>query len=899
MNELEQLEHSVGAILAREVPTQETIRRLIDTFRRALPNVSDDQAQKLATKFETIHNVQMKLGACLQTPEFEPWLPSIRSSIDFYYWERYKRLLADQSRSFSVLESLNSVTNRILGLLHNPSTEGGWIRKGMVMGHVQSGKTANYIGVVAKAADAGFRVIIIIAGLQNKLRDQTQQRVDEGFIGFRSNTKSPKYLRSDSVVGVGKFNSSRRPNAFTTTNRDFDKHIASSLNLPLKNLTEPAVFVVKKNARTLANLIDWLTSHNAFHGTGTETIQEPMLLIDDEADNASINIRQHLDEVSKINSQIRDLLNLFDRRCYLGYTATPFANIFIDPDTDNAMHRQDLFPSDFIVSLDAPSNYFGPSRVFNQDVNRVVQDLEDNEEYLPISHKIDHQIVNLPPSLCEAVRVFVLARAIRLVRGQENKHNSMLVNVSRFTDVQAQIRNKLQFLVDLISSHVQINGAIPWSKASKDPQLAKLREIFEVHYASSCQLSWSQIQPRLKDSIAEVDVVEINYKTTGALNYEQYESIGRNIIAVGGFSLSRGLTLEGLLVSYFLRRSLMYDTLFQMGRWFGYRDGYEDLCRVWMPEEAQGWYAHISDSVEELRDELTRMQQINATPYEFGLKVRSHPDALIVTARNKMGSGSKHTVFIGLANQFVETAILKRDESSRKSNVRAAIRLADKLREEGLAPEFGEDISYGKLVRDVPVDLVDEFIRSFKNHPSWIYTEPDPVRKFISVGRSDELCQWDILFASVKHKTNRSLVNEWFGFPLVCQRRAEGTRSDENKLMVSNKQRVSSRGICKVGLTASQIKEAECKYRAESSSDRPNFPDRIYTEIRKKPLLIVHLLAIGEQDSDLSLTEPFCAWSISFPPSHRDEKRVEYLVNSTWYQEHIGIDDSYDYVEEE
>ena len=659
MNELERLEQSVGAILALEIPTQETIRQVIDTFRPVHPNVSDDEARKLATKFETIHGVQMKLGAWLRTPDFEPWLPSIRSSIDFYYWRRYKQLLVKQSRSFSVLASLDTDTNRILELLHNPSTEGCWIRKGMVMGHVQSGKTANYIGVVAKAADAGFRVIIIIAGLQNKLRDQTQQRVDEGFIGFRSNAKSPKYLRSSSVVGVGKFDSSRRPNAFTTTNRDFDKRIASSLNLPLKNLTEPAVFVVKKNAHTLSNLIEWLTSHNASHGTGTETIQEPMLLIDDEADNASINIRNHLDQVSKINSQIRDLLNLFDRRCYVGYTATPFANIFIDPDSDNAMHRQDLFPSDFIVSLDAPSNYFGPSRVFNQDDDCVLQDLEDNKEHLPTSHKIDHQIVKLPPSLCDAVRVFVLARAIRLVREQEHEHNSMLVNVSRFMNIQTQIRNKIQLLVDQISSHIRINGAIPWSKASNDPQLEELRRLYEKHYASSCELSWSQIQPRLKDSIDEVDVVEINSRTTGSLNYEQYEDIGRNIIAVGGLSLSRGLTLEGLTVSYFLRRSLMYDTLFQMGRWFGYRDGYEDLCRVWMPEEAKGWYEHISDSVEELRDELTRMQQLNATPYDFGLKVRSHPDALIVTARNKMGSGTKHTVLIGLANRFVETTTSK------------------------------------------------------------------------------------------------------------------------------------------------------------------------------------------------------------------------------------------------
>ena len=897
MNELEQLQRTVGALLAHEVPTQEKITQLIDKFRPIFSSISDDEAKKLALSLESIHGVRMKLGSVLQTPTFAPWLPSLRSTIDFYYWDRYRNLLSDQFRSVSVLDSLNTVTDRTLGLLQNPNMEGSWIRQGMVMGHVQSGKTANYIGVLAKAADAGFRVIIVIAGLQNSLRNQTQRRIDEGFIGFRSNSQTNKFRLSDSVVGVGKFNSSRRPSAFTTSNRDFSKDIAESVNVPLSNLTEPAVFVVKKNAQTLANLIAWLTTHNA--SLGTETIQEPMLLVDDEADNASINIRNHLDEVSRINGQIRELMNLFDRRCYLGYTATPFANIFIDPDSDDEMRGHDLFPRDFIVSLDAPSNYFGPSQVFSQDFGCVLQDIEDNGQHLPTSHKIDHHVVKLPPSLCDAVRVFVLARAIRLEREHEHEHNSMLVNVSRFTRVQAQIRDRIQSLVDQISRHIRVNGAMPWPDASKDPELAELHRLFEVHYASNCQTSWSQIQPLLQHSIEAINVVEINSRAAGTLDYDQHESIGLNVIAVGGMSLSRGLTLEGLVVSYFLRRSLMYDTLFQMGRWFGYRDGYEDLCRVWMPEEAQGWYAHISESVEELRDELTRMQQVNATPYEFGLKVRSHPDALIVTARNKMGSGSQHTVLIGLAKQFVETAILKRDETTRKSNLRVAIRLADQMRDEGIPPETGEDTPYGKLVRDVPVNLVDMFIRSFKNHPSSIKTESDPVCNYIYIGASDELSQWDVLFASVRTETNHSLVDESLGFRLVCTRRAAGKSSDEKTLMVTNKQRVSSRGITKVGLTQDQVKTAELKHRADTQSGSPNYPDRIYTEVRKKPLLIVHLIAIGDEDSDLSTTEPVCAWSISFPATRHEEKKVEYFVKATWCQEHFGADDRDDDYEEE
>ena len=325
------------------------------------------------------------------------------------------------------------------------------------------------------------------------------------------------------------------------------------------------------------------------------------------------------------------------------------------------------------------------------------------------------------------------------------------------------------------------------------------------------------------------------------------------MIAVGGLSLSRGLTLEGLTVSYFLRRSMMYDTLFQMGRWFGYRDGYDDLCRVWMPEEAQGWYDHIAESIDELRDELARMQSANATPRDFGLKVRSHPDTLVVTARNKMGAGQTHTVLIGLANRFVETAILHRDRATLETNLRAAIRMADAMRAGGKAPENGEALSGGRLVREVPVEMVDAFLGAFRNHPGSPATESDPVRRYIQLRSDDELSRWDVLFVGVQRSTERSLVDHRLGFPLVCQRRAAGKRSDKWTLMVTSKQRVSSRGITKVGLTEAQVQEAESDYdasRSSSPSATTNYPDWIYGRVRSRPLLVIHLLAIGDEGDD-------------------------------------------------
>ena len=894
MTDLEKLKTMVGALLAGELPTRGTIRERIGEARVLCPDVTDEQAEALALWFESVHGVAMNIGAALQELGFEPWLEDTRSDIDPYYWERYRQLLVELEFSGQVLATLDSVTDRALGLLENPTKDGEWDRRGMVMGHVQSGKTANYTGLVCKAADAGYKVIVIIAGIHNNLRNQTQRRIDEGFIGLDSTGRLRGSVPAQNLVGVGRFDSRRQPNSFTTSQRDFNKAIADSISIPLQNLVEPVIFVIKKNSHTLRNLIEWLAAQNAQRGSAT--VREPMLLIDDEADNASINIGHAQDEISRINGRIRELLALFDRSCYIGYTATPFANIFIDPDSADAMLGHDLFPRDFIVSLDPPDNYFGARRVFVEEPDQIVRPIDDNADLLPLKHRIDHRVTGLPETLETAVRVFILARAIRLARGQVGTHNSMLVNVSRFLNVQGQIRNEIHALVHSIRGSVRVNAARPGARALSDPQIAALREAFHEHYEDTCGKTWEEVQAFLHESASAITVVEVNGRSPGSLDYLEHERNGLNVIAVGGLSLSRGLTLEGLVVSYFLRNSMMYDTLLQMGRWFGYRMGYEDLCRVWMPEEAQGWYTHIADSIEEIRDELARMQSVNATPRDFGLKVRSHPDTLVVTARNKMGSGKPLRFLIGLANSFVETAILRRDVPSLEANLQAAVSLAQSLRRCGLAPEDAEPMNGGRLVRGVPVNVVDAFLMAFRNHEGSPTTETEPVRNYIRVRQADELADWDVLFAGVtlQRAPPGSLDDSSLGFPLVCQRRAAGKRSDDRMLMVTSRQRVSSRGIERTGLTEQEARGAENDYDARNTSPsgrRANYPDWIYRKVRTKPLLVVHLLAIGEAGEDLRVARPVLAWSISFPSTRREEERVEYVVNTTWYSEHYQDED--------
>ena len=423
----------------------------------------------------------------------------------------------------------------------------------------------------------------------------------------------------------------------------------------------------------------------------------------------------------------------------------------------------------------------------------------------------------------------------------------------------------------------------------RDPEIGELHRIWDAEYSNS-GVDWAKVLSVLHDAASPIKVVEVNSRSSGTLNYAEHARSGLNVIAVGGFSLSRGLTLEGLIVSYFLRNSMMYDTLMQMGRWFGYRQGYDDLCRIWMPEEAEAWYSHIAESIEILRDELRSMEAAGATPEEFGLKVRSHPDTLIVTARNKMGSGERVVVNIGLAKSFVETATLKRSTAAMHNNRLAAICLAADLDSAGLPLSGATEVAGGFLLVDAPVSVIDRFLAGFENHPGSMLTDPKPIRRYIQDRHEGELARWDILFASLQRAEPDSLVDTSLGIVITCQRRSAGDKSDGSTLRITNKQRVASRGIERTGVDDLTVGVAQRQYResknlTDTDSSRINYPDRIYRAVRRKPLLVIHLLKVDVESG--AFTEPVLAWSISFPQTELEERRVEYVVNTTWLHENF------------
>lgn len=887
LNDLEN--NALGVLATMPERTPESVRSVLAALLGLSPalkgQTSDEQLELCAQRIETKLFVRVNDASSIELDrQFKQWLPQRRAEVEgHFYYPRYRRWLSQKGFVSNVLGVLDKDTDKIVGLLGDPLHGRPWSRRGLVVGHVQSGKTANYSGVICKAADYGYRFIVVLAGIQEDLRAQTQERIEEGFVGSNSDKDA-----KDPIVGVGRLGLDRRP--FTLTSRADDFRVMHArLTMPIQSLSEPLVLVMKKNAKVLANLVEWLKAKNKDPSgriSGT-----PMLLIDDEADNASVNTSANADSPTSINARIRELLSLFEKNVYLGYTATPFANIFIDPESVDAMEREDLFPRDFIMSLDAPTNYVSAARLFGSDgdLGSSLIEVEDHESSLPEKHKISWKVPGLPPSLKEAVATFLLARAVRCCRGNGTSHSSMLINVSRFNDVQTQVTGLVKSEVVRYLEACQGHAALPESDALRDPTIAELRRVWEQQFEGKVPEGWSDIQPRLREAVGPVDVRKINSKSADTLDYKRNEETGLHVIAVGGFALSRGFTLEGLTVSYFLRNSMMYDTLLQMGRWFGYRDGYADVCRVYMTDDAIGWYSHISEAIDELRDEFKRMERAKRTPREFGLRVRSDPEALIITARNKMRTGKPVRHSISLGGTLIETTSLRKD----------ALDLNRKLAEEFVAnldqqPEIEVVHSdAGWLWSGVSAADVRDFVHRFRNYDDLcIKTQSGPVNAYIQARESDEMPKWDVcLFSPTKAEAG----DHRFGSRKVQlqERTSSWDVADDGVeyFRINGKSsRVASRGQEKVGLSYDEAKKAREDFFDMPGNEGKSISDKAYRLARTRPLLMLHLLLLREGETGGRTERGALAWGISFKPTNRPELQVEYVVNTTWWRSNFQDD---------
>lgn len=894
-------------------PNEQDIRRKAELLAPILEFDGDiDTVVKEA--LQTIsHRLGEGISLLLEEASHDPnWVHS--RDINWKYSDHYERYLLDSGFPPLVARSLMKVSLKVAGYLQDPMVEGSWDRRGLVIGHVQSGKTANYLGLVARAADAGYKFIVVVAGIHNNLREQTQHRVDEGFVGEISDRVLFERLKAAGKpvhIGVGQYSDHVRPVALTTTTRDFSRHQAESVRGSLRDWSTPVVIVIKKNVSTLKALNSWLKDFN--RETGQDQIADvPMLFIDDEADNASVNTNKPNLDPTTTNRLIRETLGLFHKSSYVGYTATPFANIFISPDAnyDNETYK-DLFPRHFIHCLDAPTNYFGAEKIFLSENGgkRHLRRILDSEDIISFSHKKEEIPAALPPSLRTAIHAFYIARAIRNLRGQNNKHCSMLVNVSRFVSVQNEVGKLIDLEVDRIRDAVDANGGLDESRARTNPVISELEKVFRSEFTGA-GVDWRKVLLELNAVVGKIRVSVVNSKSDEALSYAEHASRGEalNVIAIGGLSLSRGLTLEGLTISYMYRNTKMYDTLLQMGRWFGYRPDYEDLCRIWLSDDSINWYAHISESAEELRDSIKQMNRVGASPETFGLRVKSHPDALTITALNKMRSAEKKQVSVSYDGKLVESHILSADPEIHTSNLKLVSDLHRKLKQ-----DFGQNHlstpTFGRhdVWRDIPVHVSLEFLDQFHFHPS-VLQKMTSARDFLEMV-SDRFSTIDIGFTSLKDDGRTVDVD---GFNMAVQRRTVGRERVSGQLLatagdegfhVTSRYRVAGTGDEIMGLSKKEFETAEAHAREEGKT-RPTDRHFRRLDVRGRPLMMLHLLDVMSPEAKdcevRKLISEGPAVGLAFPLTE-DFRTIEYMLNEVMarqlefsFDDHPDLEEDFD-----
>ncbi len=881
----------------------------------------------------------------------EPWLNSSRKQ-DWRYWQRYREWL-ERKLSWKAVEALDKSSDAVLGLMEDPMREGRWDRRGLVVGHVQSGKTGNYTGLICKAADAGYKIIIVLAGLHNNLRSQTQIRLEEGFLGYETLADRD----SGSVLGVGEIDSDKdiHPNCATnrSNNGDFSTRIARHLAVSPEE--RPWLFVVKKNKTVLRELLKWIQNHaadtnllsadgQATTGDGLPRVKKivtklPLLIIDDEADHASVDTQEQVFDAdgnpddehlpTTINRLIRRIMHSFSRAAYVGYTATPFANIFIHERGETREEGHDLFPSSFIINLAAPSNYVGPAKVFgllSQEGRSgglpLVRQIDDcasddgHNGWMPQKHKNGHTPLHngadaLPPSLVKAIDAFLLACAARHVRGQGNEHCSMLVHVTRFNtvqkDVHRQIGDHVHHLRQRILRHIDDEQPLERLKAlwEKDfiPTGQAIR-IAQPDQASPRDLEWGEILPALSDTITDIEIRMINGTAKDVLNYAEHEGTGLKVIAIGGDKLARGLTLEGLCISYFLRASKMYDTLMQMGRWFGYRQGYLDLCRLYTTAELYRWFGHITDAAEELREEFDLMAASGATPREYGLKVQSHP-VLMVTSRLKMRAAKD--LWLSFSGQLLETVVFHKRTNILEENHAAVVRLIEAM---GQPTEInpsrstpkGEQTWKGFLWRDaLPIEVVD-FLGAYVTHPESYKVKSTLIAEFIqSMNEVGELTRWTVALVGGGDGSYYELTTG-IGVKML-KRSNNGLRDDRysiGRLLSPRDESIdidSATWMAALEKTRSVWKPDPARLRDGNPQEPPDVPSGpAIREIRgsgaqniepsrDRGLLLLYVLDPDLSGANLPVNSPpIIAFAVSFPGSSA-AKKVLYKVNSVeWRQ---------------
>ena len=856
---------------------EEKIEETLGLFFPNDDDVDEYVKNKIKKKLQIKITIQAKPINILTDPQNirEPWYTDdFRSRKNDFYWNRFKESNEKSGYPKAVLQRLEESSQDIVEQLGNPELPQFKI-KGMVMGNVQSGKTLSYTAVINKAVDAGYKSIILLTGMTESLRSQTQQRINHDVVG-QAYSEIEDSERNVINIGVGLINSEFKfSNVLTTVKTDFNQMKKIGI-VNFDPSMQPSIMVVKKNVKVLESVNKFLNDQ--------DISKFPVLLIDDEADNASVDTsKKDRDEDPKaINREIRKMLNFCRRITYLAYTATPMANFFIAEDIDAEM--QDLFPSDFLVSLEAPSNYCGGDWFFTNEEKdeEPLVIIEDIEGHIPAKHKKELEPASLPDSLIDAIKYFMIVSAIKDIRRSngeleskslDQKFDVCMVNVTVFSDVQNNIRYTLKYDVNKIHEAIKANGAL---QNSNDETLKSLEKIFNERVREDTidtePLLWKTILEQLI-KMDKVVVVATNANSPdGDLDWS--ENAPRKQIVVGGFMLSRGLTLPGLTVSYYARYSIMYDTLMQMARWYGYRDGYKDLVKLWAPSRSIENFTIVTRALAELTDSIRFMKRNgNFGPKEFGLRVRTHPD-LLVTSKLKSQGAIRLLLEQSFQGMHLQTWGFFQDTQKEKAKEKNILKFLTKLKS-----KIDKDDKGHIIFKDIPFKDVDNLLNDISIHPINSHLgeiDQDPsfecaFMRYIRKYKETNFKNWDIaIFRKIGVKNSITEVDEIFGEKVPYELRGIGgdQSTPRDCILLSQNRNISAPGIKNVGMYSSQE--------------------------RKNPILVFHFLQAYIDKNKKKPHEKFLKFdgskyiglSIMLPNSKKNDDKVEYQVTEAYWNNH-------------
>lgn len=713
---------------------------------------SDEVDELITDKFLSIVIDKPKI---FEAEGYTPWLQDVRKDISWQFYNRYEKYLFQYKNwKPTAIADLKKSSDIILDHMANPRSEKYFNKKGLVIGDIQSGKTANYTAVINKAIDAGYKIVIVFAGLTRDLRNQTQTRLDSEVLGYQTKTNG----RGD-TIGVGHITQLHVEGlTYADDNSDYGDMKKFFSSHTLDKDVNPIVAIVKKNRSVLEHLDDFLTHSQASCYTDGK-LNIPVLIIDDEVDQASVDTKDSdtIEGASAINKMIRLILSHLNRYSYVGYTATPFANVFVDPD------RDDIYPKDFILCLPTNEDYCGIKEyfgvnAFDNDENSSdhVQDLfvniDDYKELFSPDEQLNAQTVTevLNKSLKEAIKSFIIAASIKKARGIIG-FNSMLIHIARFKNPSTTLKPLVINYVDKLYHDF---------KYRYDETIIDFERIWKSNFepVSRRRLgnqfvdSWINIKkflPQTIDSI-QMNIKVINGDSGDLLDYNSSKS--GDFIVIGGDKLSRGLTLEGLVVSYYYRKSRAYDSLLQMGRWFGYRKGWIDVCRVYTTVSFMNDFITVGKVLQRFKADMQEMYDLHLNPREVGQRIMYSPN-LIPTARNKMRTSTKIKISFSGGVQQVITF----DRKFIADNLKLTNDFISSLKR-------GDVLPNQKVVfRHVPVDKVLDYLRKYKDVSTYYGYGHISIGNWIkyieNLQEENELNDWTIVLNSLRTDNGKNKID--------------------------------------------------------------------------------------------------------------------------------------------